>query len=369
MESLNSNSQERERAASVATNARQSKGKLHGIFSTTSFISLESGKQDTSSSLGNYPTHVVDADIRPVNDQVPFDEVQLTAQHNVLANEQQPTEQSEPIYDTYLLEKIDSNTTPDSTNIILLTQVQEFKEFKSDEHASYDVWTKQFKPRSSSNDVWTKQFKPRLALQRWMTFGQNSSSLVLYQMTFVHTSSGLALQRWMSFGQNSSSLAPLLKEKKGVRFSALYLSKKRNLLIYEQSYQQLLKVLMLVQSGTRSYPVDAWTISSELSTNPAPAIPYSPPTNKELRCYSNPSDSRPFVNVFAPDYTLKLHHLGKSTYLNPANPLNIMKHVGNMYGLLSLDNIIGILQVPVSIGNSLLRMHCGASTNSSISKS
>ncbi|GJW61905.1 retrovirus-related pol polyprotein from transposon TNT 1-94, partial [Tanacetum coccineum] len=38
---------------------------------------------------------------------------------------------------------------------------QEFKEFKSDEHSSNDVWTKQFKPRSSSNDVWTKQFKPR----------------------------------------------------------------------------------------------------------------------------------------------------------------------------------------------------------------
>ncbi|GJW87083.1 hypothetical protein Tco_0162423 [Tanacetum coccineum] len=55
--------------------------------------------------------------IRPVNDQVPFAEVQLTAQHNVLANEQQHTEQSEPIYDTYLLEKVDSNTTPDSTNM------------------------------------------------------------------------------------------------------------------------------------------------------------------------------------------------------------------------------------------------------------
>ncbi|GJS20377.1 hypothetical protein Tco_0449009 [Tanacetum coccineum] len=38
------------------------------------------------------------------------------------------------------------------------TQVQEFKEFKSDEHASNDVWTKQFKPRSSSKDVWTKQY-------------------------------------------------------------------------------------------------------------------------------------------------------------------------------------------------------------------
>ncbi|GJX41004.1 hypothetical protein Tco_0255994 [Tanacetum coccineum] len=54
-------------------------------------------------------------DIRLVNDQVPFAEVQLTTQHNVLANEQQHTEQSEPIYDTYLLEKVDSNTTPDST--------------------------------------------------------------------------------------------------------------------------------------------------------------------------------------------------------------------------------------------------------------
>ncbi|GJX88598.1 hypothetical protein Tco_0340612 [Tanacetum coccineum] len=77
----------------------------------------ESGKQDTSSSLGNYLTHVVDADIRPVNDQVPSAEVHLTAQHNVLANEKQHTDQSEPSYDTYLLEKVDSNTTPDSTNM------------------------------------------------------------------------------------------------------------------------------------------------------------------------------------------------------------------------------------------------------------
>ncbi|GKA23927.1 hypothetical protein Tco_0709960 [Tanacetum coccineum] len=47
----------------------------------------------------------------------PLAEVQLTAQHNVHANEQQHPEQSEPIYDTYLLEKFDSNTTPDSTNM------------------------------------------------------------------------------------------------------------------------------------------------------------------------------------------------------------------------------------------------------------
>ncbi|GJW76439.1 hypothetical protein Tco_0138121 [Tanacetum coccineum] len=71
----------------------------------------------TSSSSGTYIIHVVDADIRPVNDQVPSAEVHLTVQHNVLANEQQHTDQSEPSYDTYLLEKVDSNTTPDSTNM------------------------------------------------------------------------------------------------------------------------------------------------------------------------------------------------------------------------------------------------------------
>ncbi|GJX60709.1 hypothetical protein Tco_0292099 [Tanacetum coccineum] len=78
---------------------------------------IESGKQDTSSNSGNYITHAVDADIRSANDQVPFAEVQLTAQHNVLSNEQQHTEQSEPIYDTYMLKKVDSITTSDSTNM------------------------------------------------------------------------------------------------------------------------------------------------------------------------------------------------------------------------------------------------------------
>ncbi|GJU46373.1 hypothetical protein Tco_1203639 [Tanacetum coccineum] len=74
-------------------------------------------KQDTSSSSGTYITHIVDADIRPVNDQVPSAEVHLTAQHNFLANAQQHIDQSEPSYDTYLLEKVDRNTTPDATNM------------------------------------------------------------------------------------------------------------------------------------------------------------------------------------------------------------------------------------------------------------
>ncbi|GJW21085.1 hypothetical protein Tco_0031707 [Tanacetum coccineum] len=73
-------------------------------------------KHDTSSRSGN-DTHAKDAYIKPANDREPMAEVQLTAQHNVLAYEQQHSMQSEPIYDTHLLEKVDSNTTPDSTNI------------------------------------------------------------------------------------------------------------------------------------------------------------------------------------------------------------------------------------------------------------
>nr|GEU56134.1 putative ribonuclease H-like domain-containing protein [Tanacetum cinerariifolium] len=47
----------------------------------------------------------------------PRAEVQLTVEHNVHANEQHHSMQSETIYDTYLLEKVDSNITHDSTNM------------------------------------------------------------------------------------------------------------------------------------------------------------------------------------------------------------------------------------------------------------
>ncbi|GKB43346.1 hypothetical protein Tco_0888288 [Tanacetum coccineum] len=59
---------------------------LDASLAVTEYSGTKSDKQDTSSSSGNYITHDVDAYIRPVNDQVPFVEV-------------------------------DSNTTPDSTNM------------------------------------------------------------------------------------------------------------------------------------------------------------------------------------------------------------------------------------------------------------
>nr|GEW47658.1 hypothetical protein [Tanacetum cinerariifolium]GEX07949.1 hypothetical protein [Tanacetum cinerariifolium] len=62
-------------------------------------------------------THTDDADINSVNDKQPMAEVQLYAEHNILANEQQHSEQFESVYDTYLLEKVDINTTPESTDM------------------------------------------------------------------------------------------------------------------------------------------------------------------------------------------------------------------------------------------------------------
>nr|GEV84775.1 retrovirus-related Pol polyprotein from transposon TNT 1-94 [Tanacetum cinerariifolium] len=74
------------------------------------------GKIDSSKAL-DVDLVVTEIDMKPVNDKETMVEVQLTALNNVLANEQQHYVQSEPIYDTYLLEKVDSNITPDSTNM------------------------------------------------------------------------------------------------------------------------------------------------------------------------------------------------------------------------------------------------------------
>ncbi|GJS77951.1 hypothetical protein Tco_0727832 [Tanacetum coccineum] len=74
-------------------------------------------ERHVSSSRSRKDTHAEDEDINSVNDKQPMAEVQLIAEHNILANEQQHYEQSESIYDTYLLEKVDRNTTPDSTDM------------------------------------------------------------------------------------------------------------------------------------------------------------------------------------------------------------------------------------------------------------
>ncbi|GKD72234.1 hypothetical protein Tco_1330516, partial [Tanacetum coccineum] len=72
-------------------------------------IKTESERHVLSSRSMN-DTHTDDVDMNSVNDKQPMAEVQLFVEHNILANEQQHYEQSESVYDTYLLEKVDRNT-------------------------------------------------------------------------------------------------------------------------------------------------------------------------------------------------------------------------------------------------------------------
>ncbi|GJU91146.1 hypothetical protein Tco_1303569 [Tanacetum coccineum] len=58
-----------------------------------------------------------DTDIRPSYDTKPMVEVPYTAEYNVFAVETQHPEQPENMNDTSLMEKVYSNTTPDSSDM------------------------------------------------------------------------------------------------------------------------------------------------------------------------------------------------------------------------------------------------------------
>ncbi|GJR19623.1 hypothetical protein Tco_0968150 [Tanacetum coccineum] len=139
MESLNSNFQKRElyQLQQMQDKAKEScmisfrllhshlKSKEGKVDSSTALdaglVVTESNKTESerhvSSSRSEKDTHAKDAEINSMNDKQPLAQVQLTVQHDTLANEQQHFVQSEPIYDTHLLEKVDRNTIPDSTNM------------------------------------------------------------------------------------------------------------------------------------------------------------------------------------------------------------------------------------------------------------
>ncbi|GKE26703.1 hypothetical protein Tco_1442087 [Tanacetum coccineum] len=85
---------------------------------------------------------------------------------------------------------------------------------------------------------------------------------------------------------------PFLKENKGVRFSALYLQKKRNLLVFDHSYQHPSNFPMLIQSlsgSTSTWSLNVYEmvkltpgyISSGLVQNPVSPTPYVPPSKKD----------------------------------------------------------------------------------------
>ncbi|GJV36422.1 hypothetical protein Tco_1408899 [Tanacetum coccineum] len=96
------------------------------------------------------------------------------------------------------------------------------------------------------HQMMSAQISSGLAPQCLKMFDHSSSSLGLHcQKTFKQISSNLVSQ--MSQRRLLASLqAPFLKEKKGVRFSALYLQQKRNLLVLDHSHQQIGKGNLLL---------------------------------------------------------------------------------------------------------------------------
>nr|GEU36584.1 hypothetical protein [Tanacetum cinerariifolium] len=279
---------------------------------------IVTGKRDTSNSSGNYITHAMDADIRPANDQVPFAEVQLTAQHNDLANEQQHTEQSEPIYDTYLLKKVDSNTTPDSTNIShrggeIDQDAEQYQ--KCVFNANHDDCTTKLlkevnsrakvqSPKSRNNIKLAKRIPNVKKPKRWISKGYRwipTGKMFTDSTTKVDSEppNGSNDDITNPYECDQTLNAPFLKEKKGIRFSALYLQKKINLLVFDHSHQHFLYFPMLVQSLSRS--TSTWSlnvyemvklthgyISSGLLQNSVSPTPYVPPSKKDYKIMFQP---------------------------------------------------------------------------------
>nr|GEY44705.1 hypothetical protein [Tanacetum cinerariifolium] len=234
----------------------------------------KSDEHITISNSGTHITQVVDTDIRLVNAQVPSAELHLTALHNVLANKQQHTDQSEPSYDTYLLEKGDSNTTPDFTNMSHMGG-------EIDQNAKQDQVkiTPQYLPKVRESVF----LKPNHVI---VSGSSRNSSKELYG------SNDMAHNYYLDESKkkiqvkimNLKPSAPLLKEKKGVRFSALYLQKKRNLLVFDNSHLHSTYFPMLIQplSGSTtpsSMRIAQDTPSTSTSQNTQEAQSYVIPTN------------------------------------------------------------------------------------------
>nr|GEX43461.1 hypothetical protein [Tanacetum cinerariifolium] len=134
-------------------------------------------KRHVLSSRSKNDTHTDDADINSVNDKQLMAEVHLSAEHNILANEQQHFEQSASVYDTYLLEKVDRNTTPKSTDMSRrggdIDQNADVKKYPisyTQKPGRKIITGHSFSPNRSS-DVREKTNTPRSCL-RWIPTGR-----------------------------------------------------------------------------------------------------------------------------------------------------------------------------------------------------
>ncbi|GJY78846.1 hypothetical protein Tco_0484647 [Tanacetum coccineum] len=181
---------------------------------------VESKEQDTSSRSGN-DAHVDDADIRPINNEEPMAEVQMTADDNVSATGQQHTEQPEFINEGEvdqnaeqchdirpLPAKLTDNRTTELSNQLL--------ESDNERHSPLAQQRLKVNPQMVQMQIFPHQCKANkllksgsssLGRQCQMASAENNTSGPVPQclMTSVHISSGLVLHQ-MTSDHNRSEL-------------------------------------------------------------------------------------------------------------------------------------------------------------------
>nr|GEZ66031.1 hypothetical protein [Tanacetum cinerariifolium] len=77
----------------------------------------ESNNLKNESRKSGNDTNADYVDIRPTYDKEPLEKVHLNDEYDVFSNEKQHIEKLESINDTYVMEKVDSNVTPDSSDM------------------------------------------------------------------------------------------------------------------------------------------------------------------------------------------------------------------------------------------------------------
>nr|GEV94459.1 retrovirus-related Pol polyprotein from transposon TNT 1-94 [Tanacetum cinerariifolium] len=311
-------------------------------------------KHIISSGSGTYITHVVDADIRPVNDQEPS-------------------------------AKVDSNTTSDSTNMChkggeidhdakqdqvknsLLKAKNSTKESYGSNNMAHNYYLEKAKKKTQNKirfspnksfAVHKKLDTPRSCLRwkptdrifktaglRWIPTGKmfidcttkvdskplnglNGDITNPYECDqTLNVRASLFINKWHLL---TTLQAPFLKEKKGARFSALYLQKKRNLLVFDHSHLHSSYFPMLIQplipAGVAApRAVDpAGSPSSTIIDQDVTFVSTSP-TIQEIQSqvtHQDPSSEETTLQGFIPS---NLHHLNPSfdtlTKLTKNHPL------------------------------------------------
>ncbi|GJV72627.1 hypothetical protein Tco_1492622 [Tanacetum coccineum] len=366
----------RERASSVATNARQSKGKFHVIFSTTSFTS-------PGSMLLNLDQLEKQLDKEEFQETGSMDAFRvLKTQFQLFINLQYYFDDDDGLMiRKYFLAytqtegKVDSSKALDASLVVTESSGTESDKQDTSSRSGNDTdaldadirlvsneepraESSKVQSRKSRNNIKPVEKRPNVNKpERWISKGYRLSPDKSFAVRKKPNTPGSCLRwkstgrifktaslRWISTGKMftdsptkcrnqgfkefksddheqrrllATLQAPLLKEKKGVRFSALYLKKKRNLLYFKPPPN----VDHLVPEVPA--PVPAASTSSPSSTTVDQDAPSTKPSSDETTLQGViPSNLHHPNQSFDTLTKLKKNHTQENVISDPSRPVS-----------------------------------------------